>query len=226
MDSVHSAPKETIDGTNKKDGPEEELQLLRQGNCSQENWGQVGGSRGIHQKEVLQHALHGCLDGGANQGSQSKEQPQAVGQDGQVVMPIVQSNETIGGTSHRRKPAEQFRPKLKDIVRKLPHAYTLARMEGDNETAEKLLSMFPSSASRRPVQHALHEIPEVWESPDREAVERAWEAGDFDNFRIVACKAIVKSHPGRTTMLKGFGNAIVPHLAAAFVAACGTKGVE
>ena len=192
--------------------------------------GNAGGQDGVLEAEVLQPGVHGSGDGGSHQSPDAEEQPKTIPEEGKAVVREVRQ---VGDDDHaarppcQREPARQRRIELDDALRFMPSAHALAVAEGDTATAEALRSLFPASVPGEPVQHASFPEMAAWQPPSDEAVERAWRAGLLDGFGIATTAPLTKNYPGRAIALRGFGNAIVPQLAAEFVSAfMETQGVD
>jgi hypothetical protein len=208
-----------VDATTTTSGPDQGVQIVQAPDDPQANRNSAGGSLSVSAPEVLQPGVYGGVDGGADQGSIAEEQPSPVNETPRVRLSDVRIGREPSRASQGRQPSQQRLIELGDVVRHLPHAYTLARMEGDHATAEALLGVYEACPSLGPVQHALQPLPSAWRPADRQEIQRAWEAGLFDRFGIIGCSPLVKHFPSRVTALKGLGNAIVPTLAAEFLMA-------
>ncbi len=183
--------------------------------------GDSGGFNRVQKEEILQSRLHGESDGGCGQNSKREEQPAAVRQAQHDGLRGLRGDEGEDSCSpHGREPAQQRGFKFEDVMRLLPSAYALAALAGDTATIENLHTLFPSSAPQRDVQHALFEVAQAWRCPDRQEVERVWRAGGFENWGLRAQSPLAVSVGGRVGMLRGYGNAIVPAIAAEFIQAC------
>lgn len=91
---------------------------------------------------------------------------------------------------------------------------------GSQETwRQKKIRTLPSGETQGVVQHSLHAMAQVWRCPSREEVQRTWNAGLRERCRIVPISPLIASLPGRVAQLRGLGNAIVPQVAAEFIAA-------
>jgi DNA (cytosine-5)-methyltransferase 1 len=201
--------------------PDEALQILRHEDGAEAVRSRAGRSPDLHASDVLQPCVHGSVDGGTDQGSNPKEQPSPVGQGESSGVREVRINEAAPSAPQRREPAKQRPLEFGDVVRYLPHAYSLAILEGDDATAQGLLRVYEACPSLGSVQHALQSVPSLRRSACGQEVQRAWDAGLFEGFGIMACNPLTKAFPSRSVALKGLGNAIVPQVAAAFIEACG-----
>jgi DNA (cytosine-5)-methyltransferase 1 len=220
------AKEREVNATTTTADSEESVQILRTSDDPQSDGRSAGGSIGLPSAEVLQPGVHGRMDGGSDQGARSEEQSPPVNEAPSIRLPEVRIGKEASRSPQGRQPSQQCLIQLGDVVRHLPHAYTLAQMEGDHATAEALLRVYEACPSLGPVQHALQPIPSARGSACRQEIQRAWEAGLFDRFGIVGCSPLVKQFPSRVTALKGLGNAIVPQVAATFIWACMSVGAQ
>lgn len=196
------------------------LSLLQQSACEEKVsiWN-TGGFDGVSEKEILQPNLHGSCNGGKDQGIEREEQQKAVLQGEQGALRAMRLNEENSCSSHRSKPIKQRPFELEDVMRLLPQAYALAAIEGDSATIEELHSLFPASKTQWTLQYPLLQVAASWQCPSREEVERAWKSGAFDRWGMSPISPLAVNVPGRVGMLKGYGNAIVPQVAATFIQA-------
>lgn len=219
MAPVRNQRKEQINATTKKAGPEESVQELSSGDDPENDRNTTRGLDRVYSSEVLQPSLHGGLDGRENQ-STDREEQQADGIPTKGINLLPMRNEQQAGVPpHRRESTEQRPLELDGVVRHLPHAHTLATVEKDDTTAQALLALFASSPALRAVQHPLQPVSPARQSEYHDAVERAWKAGVFSRWGVIACNPLCVNMPGRVGLLRGYGNAIVPQVAAEFVKA-------
>ena len=180
----------------------------------------AGRHDGLHEKKILQSALHGKGDDWDNPCPHTDEQPPSVAETEQGILRELRENGNATLRSpQRRKSNEQRYIQLDDIMRLMPSAYAHAFFEGDRKTCEALRLLFPSSLPRESVQHSPIQDAKAWKSPDCKEVERVWRAGLFRDFGLIPCNPLVDGLPGRASLLRGYGNAIVPQVAAEFIRA-------
>jgi hypothetical protein len=179
----------------------------------------TGIESGIQPEALLQPALHGGLDGGADQSSKRQDFSPAVTENRGAVLREMPEHASAGCPPQGWQSDEQLARQLTDLVRRLSHAYTLAVVEGDHQTCENLRRVFPACAKAGPVQYTLQSVPQTWRPPTREEVERAWRAGLLAGAVILPASPLCGKLEGRAAMLRGFGNSIVPPLAAEFIRA-------
>lgn len=221
MASTHSANDETEldDAAQAQSRSSQKVRLLPSQDAAQAIPQRLGGHGEVYVAEILRSPLYGRMARGADQGRNAKEQQAAIIQEAKEVLRELRFKKAARVASHRRQSAEQCGLQLEDVVRGLPHADALGRMEGDHETAEAVRALLIACASPWLVQHPLQPLSEAWRSVGREAIQRAWQAGLFEGFGLIACAPLVTGFDNRVTALKGMGNAIVPSVAAAFVRA-------
>ena len=181
--------------------------------------GDIGGFNRFQEAEILRPGLHGSSYGRNDKDQEYQEQLQAIRETQQmglreVRVEIQDARSPQGSESFKQRPIE-----LGHLVRILPQIYSSAIHAGDTATITALQILFPASSPQRTVQHSLLKNAQAWNPPSREEVERAWTAGLFDGWGWKITHPLAVSEKGRVGLLRGYGNAIVPQIAAEFIKA-------
>lgn len=198
-----------------------------------------GGNGRAATKDLLQSRVHGSRNGRGHESGERAKLPSAIVQGCAArVSKLRQESVTDVRSSHRRESVEQFRQQFENIVRLLPSSMSLAELRGDWTTAKALYSLQSAIHALRVVPETSISTEEAWRSLTDEEKNRIAVCFGERNWRIVGCGPLEPSIPrdvgrgqpelsrmakaarsNRTGRLKGYGNAIVPQVAAVFIQA-------
>lgn len=200
---------------------EEVLPEVPQEDATQEVQRHTGVDAQLPSSEVLRSGVHGGVDGGPDQEPDPAEQQTTVGQGGQVEVRGVRPEEHAAVRSpQRREPDEQQTVEPVDLVRLLPSSLALAQLHGDAASAEALLTVLKACEKEGLLLHAPDQAAEAWRSLPRQARQRIRNAIDAAGLlRSIEPPLLAGTVPARVVRLRGYGNAIVPQVAAEFVRA-------
>jgi len=204
----------------------------------------VGVHTQLQTSEVLRENLHGKLDGGGNQSAEPEEQSQAVNQMQEGGMREMRNPQKTGGSPQGFQPGEQRPCQFDDLMLALSHENPLGRMATNEETFEALQNMWRPCKEARDVPKTFSEMEEAWRSLSSSESITKWNSHCEGKFLIHLSPVFIKGifplvdglprgvvpsgDPGnqsyanataeaRAVRLKGYGNAIVPPLAAMFI---------
>jgi len=198
--------------------PDKVLCQMSKTNVSEESWISPRGSNGFFEPQVLRQAMHGSEHGRKNQSLDASIQQEPSNKKDEGGLRGLRRVPQNGCSPCRWKSTQQRPAKLEDVVRLLPHAYSLARVEGDDETAEAVQGLRQARPSCWLLQYPLHTVPETWGPVNRSEVERAWREGCFESWFVTVASPVVDSKiPSRAALLRCIGNSIVPQVAAEFI---------
>lgn len=122
-------------------------------------------------------------------------------------------------TSQGREPFKQRPVELDDLMRELSQQSTLAELQQRDYDAQALSALRDACAEKWSVQHSFVAVESVWSSFSEEDKER--ERLDFNAgiWRRIEFFPLSSGEEGRVGRLRGYGNAIVPQVAAEFIKA-------
>jgi hypothetical protein len=177
----------------------------------------AGGHDGVPSTQILRPDLHGQRNERSDQSNERQEQPSPILEAEQEGLRELWVNQTMPRPSRGPEPAKQRAVELDDALRLMPSSYASASIVGDLATIKALQALFPPSAAQRALQHTLLQNAQAWRPPSRSEIQRAWESGAFKGFQLTPSSPLSVSQPGRSALLRGYGNAIVPQVAAEFI---------
>jgi DNA (cytosine-5)-methyltransferase 1 len=181
---------------------------------------QAGGQWSIQEESLLQQIMHGGMDGGADESRVREEQSQAVSKSSERIVRDMQPlGHKVVGASQGCGPDEQQPVELADIVRLLPSSLSLSELHGRRRDAEVLRVLLRAIREIRGVQHASESLEEAWASLGKDEKERVAMGFDAGAWRRVVPFPLATGTLARVTRLRGYGNAIVPQVAATFIRA-------
>jgi hypothetical protein len=219
-------------------GSQENVPLLRQVVSEEEIQRNTRVQSGIRQKDLLQSGVHDTSDGRQDQEAQPQKLPQAVTQGCSGAVPDMrQERHKAACPPHRQRPNEQRRRQLNNVVRFLPSSLAFAELHGLGKEAEALQVLQHAILSRRPLLQASATLAEIWQSLSDEEADEIWlETGGASLIlpqsplahgvprklgpSLAGIRELVRgARRNRVGRLRGYGNAIVPEVAAEFVRA-------
>jgi hypothetical protein len=125
----------------------------------------------------------------------------------------LQTPRSSSGSESREQPPIE----LADFVRLLPSSLALSELHRDESTTKALRAVLATRGAQRLMQYTPDSIEAAWRSLSQEIQ---------DEFRLAVwqgCFVRTVEHPlahgvpARVGRLRGYGNAIVPHVAAEFI---------
>jgi len=210
-----------VNGTSEKTRSDQVLHTVQEAVSAEALQQDVGGHGGIHSQKILRPSVHGDELRRADQGVKSAQQSAPVSEGCLGELRELRRDETASRPPHRPESAEQHPGELADTLRVLSQAAALATKEGCQSTP--LLRLLRDSCSEAGnVPKALSTLEEIWRSIlNQEACD--WSAGQVracaDRIATYSSFPLTSKQPNRVMLLRGFGNAIVPHVAAEFIKA-------
>lgn len=194
----------------------------------------------VSEEGVLQSDVHGGGHGGGNQKPQREELTPAISQRGGKQMQTMRTERhVIVQAPQRRKSAQQRRIQFDYCVRLLSSSLALAKLRGDHEATKALQDLREAIYETGSVRHPSATIGEAWGSLKDEEMERI-RVGFANRACVISSLAplaygiprklgppltgmgqvgIRAARANRVGRLRGYGNAVVPELAAEFVRA-------
>lgn len=202
---------------------------------------EVGRSFDFQEAEVLQPEMHGRSDGGDDQGREPQELPPSICEDPQGELREMRQGGFFAACPSQRPQSHEQRPvELDDVVRFLSPSLSFAQLHGDGRTESALQNLWQTIGEAAALQYPLNQAEEAWRSLAEEGKARLrmgfdpcrWvEIQQYTNPLVnglprgvgysgdISPQTAQNTAEGRGMRLKGYGNAIVPQLAAEFVAA-------
>jgi hypothetical protein len=175
-----------------------------------------GGSFGIQTQGLLRPSVHG---GGHGEGCLLQPEPQQAqgcSVSGKGVQKLRKGREAAR-PPHRREPFQQLQVELDDIVSALPSSIALAKLHGRWRDADALHALCKAIGEVKALPYSPEQTPAVWASLSEEEKDRVRLGVDVRAWRRVVFHPLSVGEPARAMRLKGYGNAINPHQAAAFI---------
>ncbi len=157
---------------------------------------------------------------GRDKGADASELSQAVGEDfDRSLYELSEEGRADARTSQGREPFKQRAIELDDLMCELSRQSTLAELQQRNYDAQALLTLRDACAEKWAVQYSFVAVESVWSSFSEE--DKARERVDFNAgiWRRVEFFPLSSGEEGRVGRLRGYGNAIVPQVAAEFIKA-------
>ena len=162
----------------------------------------------IPSQNILQPGMHGDCLRGTDQGSNSTQQSKAVGQNGEIKLRNLWTNRPASCPPRGWEPDEQRVGELADFVRLLPSSIALAKLHGDTETAEAMLTLLKTCGAERLVQYPPDQVQEVWRSFSQEIQDRIRMGFESGSFMRTYESPLAHGAPARVLRLRAYGNAI------------------
>lgn len=215
-DKGNEERKAEIDGQTTETRSREVLRGLWQKDVPAEVQRCTGIESGVLQEEVLQPEMYGE---GLREERMPEQKPFAEEgpSKGASVMRILRNNGTASCPSYRRESEEQRDRELADFMFLLPSSYALAQLHGDTETAEAMLSLLQACGAERLLQYPPYAVEAIWRSLGEESKDRLRVGFEQGKFVKTVEHPLTHNSPVRVMRLRGYGNAIVPQVAEAFV---------
>lgn len=187
----------------------------------------------IPEKEVLQSSMYGEGLRRCDEDEYNQEQSSTIEESGKRGLRGVWENTHIACSSCGRESFKQFPLEFDDVVRAVPPGSTLAKFLG-SDGSEYMQTLRQTGDEDWALLDAQYTAKEVWESLTDEEKDRIRIHFNNGNWIFterlkplvdVPARGMVHSGDSRNTQearkmrLKGYGNAIVPALAAEFIMA-------
>ena len=187
----------------------------------------------FHEAEILQSILHGESIRGGNENGNITEQSQAIEKRSKNELRGVWKNTHVACSSCGRESYEQLAIEFDDIMFKMPQGSTLTKFLGA-DGAEYMQTLRKTSDENRPLLDSQYSAKEIWKSLNDKEKDRLRVHFNSRSWIITeSLKPLVNGVPrgmvhssdannsqmNRVMRLKGYGNAIVPQLAAQFIEA-------
>ena len=193
------------------------LPIMRQGHDATEvQEGSIRGQVGISQAGVLQPSVHGQRARGCDQKSHTSQLPSPVGENSQVKVPHLRSNEELARSSCGRESDEQFAVEPSDIVRFLSQTLASPSWERELEAAGCVPYLRPAAEGLGFMLKTLPAFSEIWRSLPDEA-KHIIGVRLCQDARWCAISPLTKNEVARVGRLSAYGNAIVSPLASIFI---------
>ena len=168
--------------------------------------------------EILQPKMHG--EGPAEAAVyESEPQPDESRSVEENVLRGLRESRGASCTPCERGPTGQLRIELEDVVRLLPQSLSLSELHGDGGTSLILQALCETICQEGAVQYAPEQVPAIWASFGEEAQNRIRMGFDASRWEIVVPFPLTKNAKSRVGRLRGYGNAIVPQVAAEVIKA-------
>ena len=182
--------------------------------------GADGRSNSVRPSEVLQSGMHGESLRRRDQGSERREQSAPVTENSESdVRELRTEQQSPVCSPSRPQSTEQRDREFADTLRKVSQAGAFAELRSDHATAEAVRALFPARYQARLMLLTPDAIQEVWRSlPDEEKTRIILRFGDR-HWHQAPFIPLESGVPGRVGMLRAYGNAIVPQVAAEFIGA-------
>lgn len=197
----------------------------------------IRGFGDIQEKEILQSGLHGESLRRSDENGIIQEQSSSIEKGGEEILRGVWKNNHATCSSCGRKSFEQLAIEFDDVVRSMPQGSALAQFFC-SEGADYMQALRQTSNEKRSLLDSQYPLSEIWESIDDQEKNRV--RIHFNNrgwLLIETLKPLVDGVPkgmvrggdsstsidadntqeARVMRLKGYGNAIVPQVAADFI---------
>jgi hypothetical protein len=221
MAPVRSEEEGKVNGSSSETRTGEVLPSMRSASATEDVQWKAGGHGVLHAEEVLQPGLHGRGNGRCYQGPERKKLSQAIPEDCEEQLRNVRE---VGQyslcSSYRRESNQQRSIEFADFVRILPQAGSFAKLCGDTRTEEAVLVLLKSCDEIWSVLDTQHSTQEVWRSFINQNKDRIRMVFSSGGWTLTPLSPLASSFPySRVGALRAFGNAIVPALAAEFIAA-------
>lgn len=210
-------------------GPGSILRSLRHSTASKAAQFFNRGSCLLQKEEVLRSEVHGQTYARPDQSYESGKQPTPINANSRPGLLSVRSYGKSCRSSQGRKPAQQRSVEPRNFVRFLPHETALGGMEENHTQAHRLQVLRSAGADKRILPKTLVTSSQERRPSCRQAIQRTrkTEAEELalaalprslgpgsarsDRVRLLAAKA------NRVGRIRGYGNSIIPQLAAEFI---------
>ena len=189
----------------------------------------LGGLDPLYEAEVLRPEVHGGEYAGQDSEPNSEKFEETIRQNSWRSVCYLWEYLAASSPPHRREPYEQRVLQLEDIVLGLSHAITLADMESDSLSSEKMYALREACQNKRVLSYTPDTFSEIWRSVNEEKEDRTpVVSGAFIRVAtapLLKAESYEKTHSSimagksRAVLLKGFGNAINSVVAKTFIEA-------
>ena len=169
-------------------------------------------------KKVLRPELHGSPPGRTDKSIEPEKFSQAIFKnfDG-CLYELPEGKGEDACTPQGREPFKQRPIKLDDLMRELSRQSALAELQQRNYDAQALSALRDACAEKWDVQHSFVEVEKAWASFSEEDKERERLGFNAEMWRRVDFLPLSTGEDARVGRLRGYGNAIVPQIAAEFI---------
>ena len=179
----------------------------------------AGGQDGVRQAPILRSEVHGGRDGREDQGAERQGRAPTVSEAGEGSVRTMLGDREAACTSHGREPAEQRRVEPDDVVSLLSQVMARDSWECELEARGAMPHLRGAFQEAGVVLEALSEAAEVWGCAPDETRQRIGRLLGERGSRWVTVSPVVATvtNGWRNGMLRGYGNSIVPEVAARFI---------
>jgi hypothetical protein len=121
--------------------------------------------------------------------------------------------------SSGRGLVKQLAVELDDVVSLLSPSRSLAQLHGDRRTTGGLQALSDAIREAGAVRDTSYPVAAIWASLGEEEKDRLRMGFDAARWRLVVPLPLTRGAEARVMRLRGYGNAIVPEVAATFIRA-------